>query len=187
MSASPLPWRLSDAHGLCVFDANDNIVADLQPNRDWNHTVAPEVLQANAAAIVAAANRPALFQSGDFTVVHDRPLTWKIECDAISQDEWAGLAAIAAEVIDLGSFSTVLGVPRGGLPWAEALRPYCTGAGDRILVAEDVWMTGVSINKFVQDQGYPEFAWAGLVAFARVPITQHNVTALFTMTNGPNQ
>ena len=35
-----------------------------------------------------------LFQNGDFTSHAGLPLTWKIECDAITESEWQCLAQI---------------------------------------------------------------------------------------------
>jgi hypothetical protein len=54
--ASPTPWRISDAHGLCLVDANDEMVADLTPQADWTTSPPPEVLRANAELILDRVN-----------------------------------------------------------------------------------------------------------------------------------
>jgi len=56
VSAGPRPWRVSDAHGLCVVDANENIVADLTPNKSWAEIPTYDQLRANAELIVSAVN-----------------------------------------------------------------------------------------------------------------------------------
>lgn len=56
---SPLPWRVSDGHGLCVVDRDGRIVCDLTPQADWADPPPRERLRANAERIVAAANSDA--------------------------------------------------------------------------------------------------------------------------------
>jgi orotate phosphoribosyltransferase len=91
-----------------------------------------------------------LFQLGDFTLASGAKSRWKIECDALAADDWAALAAMAAEV--LPPFCRVVGVPRGGLPFAAALSAYATGNGDHpLLVAEDVVTTGRSAQRLTQE------------------------------------
>ena len=82
---------------------------------------------------------------------------WKIECDALSFSDWEGLARMAVEL--LPNFGEVIGVPRGGLALAKAMRPWATD-GKR-LVVDDVFTTGGTIRKFMQRGDI------GLVAFAR--------------------
>lgn len=119
-----------------------------------------------------------LFQTGDFTLASGQQSRWKIECDALTTEDWQGLAAIAAEI--LPPFCSVHGVPRGGYPFAEALEPYITPNSSPVLIADDVWTTGGSWHKFVKSiyTGRPTI---GVVAFARKPIGASNITALFTM------
>jgi orotate phosphoribosyltransferase len=74
-----------------------------------------------------------LFQTGDFTLASGQKSTWKIECDALTPEDWAGLAAMAVQF--LPPFGAVLGVPRGGLPLARALEKYVT-SGSTLVVDE---------------------------------------------------
>lgn len=115
-----------------------------------------------------------LFQTGDFTLASGQKSTWKIECDALTPEDWAGLAAMAVQF--LPAFGAVLGVPRGGLPLARALERYATVG--KTLVVDDVWTTGGSMKRFIAERNLEEYF--GLVAFARNP-PQSWVTALFTM------
>lgn len=118
-------------------------------------------------------NRP-LFQTGDFTLASGVKSSWKIECDALTEADWAGLAAIA--VTFLPPFHAVEGVPTGGAPFATALAPYRTNHG-LLLIADDVWTTGGSMHRFAEQQRQ---AWFGVVAFAR-NVPDYYVKAIFTM------
>lgn len=115
-----------------------------------------------------------LFQTGDFILASGQKSRWKIEADALTSDDWAGLAAIAAEL--LPPFGAVLGVPRGGLPFARALERYVTSGPT--LVADDVFTTGGSMRRFIAERRLTNYA--GLVAFAR-STPEPWVTALFQM------
>lgn len=122
-----------------------------------------------------------LFRLGDFALASGSRSSWKIECDALTADDWRALAAMAVEV--LPPFARVVGVPRGGWPFMFALQPYamcecghraskhnaggvspdythcgavgCGCHGDhfrgRTLLAEDVATTGGSITRFRDD------------------------------------
>lgn len=102
-----------------------------------------------------------LFRQGDYTLRSGEMSHWKIECDALSADDWAGLAAMAVAL--LPPFGVVEGVPRGGVPFANALRAYskacsvsyqhpphdwCLGTPLPLLIAEDVCTTGGSMERF---------------------------------------
>jgi orotate phosphoribosyltransferase len=125
-----------------------------------------------------------LFQTGDFTLASGAKSRWKIECDALSADDWAGLAAIAVQ--HLPPFGAVMGVPRGGIPFADALRPYATSGPT--LIVDDVWTSGGSMRKFLAEQRFNPLHnmddVIGLVAFARNP-PEPWVTALFQMPSNP--
>lgn len=102
-----------------------------------------------------------LFQLGPFTLPSGKVSHFKIECDVLTADDWASLARLAVEV--LPPFGEVEGVPRGGLAFADALRPYATDGG--LLIADDVWVSGLSMER------HREWRDAiGVVAFARGPL-----------------
>lgn len=99
---------------------------------------------------------------------------WKIDCEALTVDDWRTLAAMAAEI--LPSFGYVEPVPNGGIPFADALRFYADpDESDTILIAEDVVTTGGSMEKIRNDREV-----IGVCVFARG--TPPNwVTPLFQM------
>lgn len=55
---SPLPWSISDSHGLCIVDANSRMVTDLTPSNSWLASSVPsrDTLRANAELIVQLVN-----------------------------------------------------------------------------------------------------------------------------------
>lgn len=125
-----------------------------------------------------------LFQSGEFTLRSGITSKFKIECDALTKDDWETLAIIAADLVPY-EFSAVFGVPRGGIPFADALRKHVTPDSPFVLIADDVFTTGGSIRRFVdlitEDRTLPKGAIVEtVVAFAR-EIVPTEVTALFQM------
>jgi orotate phosphoribosyltransferase len=125
-----------------------------------------------------------LFQVGDFTLASEQKSTWKIECDALTEDDWDALAVMLVERLPR-SFSGVTGVPRGGEPFARALKRFAIKDIDRgpentcLLVVDDVWTTGKSMRRFMDslDIFYTPMR---AVVFARNPVPP-DVIALFQM------
>ena len=116
----------------------------------------------------------ALFQRGDFTLHSGERSSFLINCTALTQDDLAALAALAAS--RLGPFGPVLGVPRGGLRFAAALRAHARADSTVTLLADDVYTTGASLAA-VRAQ-HP--AAIGVVLFARRPPPPW-ITPLFVM------
>ncbi len=90
-----------------------------------------------------------LFQLGDFTLNSGAKSKWKLELDALTDDDWAALAAMVAQMV--GPFSSVEGVPRGGLKLAKALETYIDRGLSFVpsghLIVDDVLTTGGSMNR----------------------------------------
>lgn len=63
-----------------------------------------------------------LFQTGRFLLASGAESSWKIECDALTVEDWKTLARLIAERVP--TFGEVSGVPRGGLTLASYLWPY---------------------------------------------------------------
>ena len=112
-----------------------------------------------------------LFQQGPFTLHSGERSSFKIECDSLCVDDWRTLANMIAERC---RFSKVRGIPRGGLLLAEALLPHVSDYGWS-LVVDDVWTTGRSMLAFMRP------GEVGYVVFARKPVSDPRVGALFTL------
>ena len=123
-------------------------------------------------------NKIDLFQSVDFISHSGLPLTWKIECDAISDDEWKTLAKIVKEY-EPKPWCEVLGIPRGGLKFAAALDEYSTRSSNHpLLIADDVYTTGKSFRDF--SNNFPDKELLKWCVFTRNAIKE-DVNALFTL------
>ena len=114
-----------------------------------------------------------LFKQGEFISHSGLMLADKIDCDALSNDDWNALADWFYVHIP-SSFSKVVGVPTGGLKLAKALEPYAKeGAG--VLICDDVLTTGKSMEEMRQK--YP--GAIGVVVFARTRNVPDWITARF--------
>jgi orotate phosphoribosyltransferase len=114
-----------------------------------------------------------LFQSGRFTLASGQESIFKIECDALDDDDWHTLATIIAAQLGY-RYGEVVGVPRGGLKLASALDRLEHFDAPGRLVVDDVYTTGGSLRKVMQagDRGF--------VVFAR-SAPPSNIGALFRM------
>ena len=120
-----------------------------------------------------------LFQWGLFTLNSGAKSAWKIECDALSIDDWAALAEMVRQMV--GPFSTVEGVPTGGLLLAQALKPYTSKLPDMPhLIVDDVLTTGGSMERLKTVSGGQFRNIMGAVIFARGPCP-HWIKPLFQM------
>lgn len=113
-----------------------------------------------------------LFEKTKFTLPSGLVTDFKVECDVLSEEDWAALACLAAKI--LPPFYQLEGVPRGGIAFADALKPYRSSEGV-LLIADDVWVSGLSMER--HRAGRPAI---GIVAFARGPVLPW-VTSLFQL------
>ena len=121
-----------------------------------------------------------LFQDGDFISHAGLPLKWKIECDAIKEEEWETLAKIIREY-EPRNWRFAIGIPRGEVSLGVALDKYSTkDPNDPVLIADDVYTTGKSFRDY--SDNFPNEEVLQWCVFARKP-TENNVKALFTMPN----
>lgn len=100
-----------------------------------------------------------LFKTEEFISHAGLRLDWKIECDALTDEDLATLAKVGAKMV--GEFGSVYGIPSGGLKFAKALHQYITPGGPRLIV-DDVLTTGKSMKEV-----HREYNDKGLVIFAR--------------------
>lgn len=102
-----------------------------------------------------------LFRWGTFKSAAGLDLDFKIECDALTEEDWDCIAR--ACLPSLPKFKAVVPVPRGGIPLARAFEPHITPDAQVTLIVDDVWTTGRSFMKIAETIDY----WAGCIAFAR--------------------
>jgi hypothetical protein len=85
-----------------------------------------------------------LFKTGAFVLHSGEQSQWKIDCDVLTDEDWATLAHLIADQI---IFSAVEGVPEGGLKLAAALHKLCYETGP-LLIVDDALTTGASMEKW---------------------------------------
>lgn len=85
-----------------------------------------------------------LFQQGEFTSHAGVALDWKVECDALTDED---IECIASYVASKHDFSRVVGVPTGGDRLAEALKKYRNVSSKNLLIVDDVLTTGKSVEE----------------------------------------
>ena len=114
-----------------------------------------------------------LFIREDFISHAGLPLTWKVECDALTDKDYEALAKIVSEKL---TFRDVKGIPRGGIAFEKALKPYCTNDdNDPLLIADDVYTTGTSMREVYEEGAI------GIVVFARNEITDDWIKAIWQL------
>ena len=105
-----------------------------------------------------------LFQDGNFTSAAGLNLPFKIECDALTENDIQTLAKLIASRV---KFSVVFGVPTGGSRLASALFQYSSwNNNDPVLIVDDVLTTGKSIEEFRHNITSVQHV-IGIVIFAR--------------------
>ena len=123
-----------------------------------------------------------LFTSINFKSHSGLNLSWKIECDVLSDPEWFTISKMIMELTP--PFQRAVGIPRGGVKLGDLLNEHATGnEKDPICIVDDVLTTGKSMEEFLsqysRNRDIP-FMAIGWVVFARVQ-TPDWVTALFQM------
>lgn len=111
------------------------------------------------------------FKTGEFRLHSGAVSNFKIECDALTDDDWRTLAMLLAE--RLPEFSHVEGVPQGGTKLAEHMQPYAIPGPVRQLIVDDVLTTGASMEEHrllrAEEWGIPRSDIFGACVFARGP------------------
>lgn len=118
-----------------------------------------------------------LFIRKDFISHAGIELDFKIECDSLTDEDLETLAFIASTKL---LFRGVIGIPRGGLRFAEALKKWeIPNPSLPLLIVDDVLTTGKSMNEY-KEKYSTEFIM-GLVIFSRMTNPPHWITPLFRM------
>lgn len=85
-----------------------------------------------------------LFGLTNFASHSGIPLKWKIDCDALTDEDIETLAFIISEQF---KFRSVYGVPTGGTRLAKALEKYCSKEALSSLLIDDVLTTGKTMEE----------------------------------------
>jgi orotate phosphoribosyltransferase len=130
-----------------------------------------------------------LFQTGEFTLHSGDTSTFKIDCDALTDEDLATVAQLLADRLRY-PFGHAEGIPRGGTRLAEAMQAHATLGGT--LLVDDVWTTGKTLyqayRKIQEKHGHQWFMAnsplvQAAVIFSRNP-TPRWCTPLFWMNPG---
>jgi orotate phosphoribosyltransferase len=108
----------------------------------------------------------ALFNFGDFLLHSGGRSNFKIDCDALTR---ADLHALASLVAGSYQWSSVHGIPRGGLRFAEALRTFTQPGVSSRLIVDDVFTTGASMESARRNHQRAAETVIGIVIFSRGP------------------
>lgn len=124
-----------------------------------------------------------LFQLGDFILASGETSNFKIECDALTPEDWECLGRLLYQKIiyEIGPFGWTIAIPKGGWPIAGELQKYITKDCPYTLFVDDVWTTGTSMNNYIN--GFNDVVKQHVkkaVVFARNPVPD-DVVALFKM------
>ena len=122
-----------------------------------------------------------LFQSVNFKSHSGLNLTWKIEMDALSEQDWFTIKKMIMEITP--PFREAVGIPLGGVKLGDLLNEHATGKeGDPICIVDDVLTTGGSMEYFLTQyqRNRRPFTAIGWVVFARTQCPPW-VKALFQM------
>jgi hypothetical protein len=92
----------------------------------------------------------------------------------MTPEDWACLAHIVTRTTN---FKEVIGVPSGGLAFAEALKPYCTPDAHYTLIVDDVLTTGGSMQEAARNVEGPV---GGIVVFSRTPLVPNWIFPIWT-------
>lgn len=91
-----------------------------------------------------------LLKWGEFTSHSGVTLPFKIDCDALSDEDIECIAAIISQAF---TFNKIIGIPTGGLRLAKALEKYRSvkdNIYDFLLIVDDVITTGSSMKEYIR-------------------------------------
>jgi len=108
-----------------------------------------------------------LFRLESFVSAAGLHLPWKIECDALTDNDWKCIAWYGETVCS--PYYKVMGVPSGGVKLSDAMSSRTEVSSNLVLIVDDVWTTGKSMNEF-REKNNIHSNWIGFVAFARSPV-----------------
>lgn len=119
-----------------------------------------------------------LFELKDFIMHSGEVGEWKIECDALTDEDWETVAYWISERFD---FNHVVGVPTGAELLQNKLLKKSNPRSKTILIVDDVLTTGGSMEDTKRTLNTPkDYEVKGVVLFARSECPDW-VTPIFKM------
>jgi len=109
-----------------------------------------------------------IFKQTDFTSHSGKILSWKIECDDLTKEDLDTLAFIVSRKF---IFNDVIGIPTGGMRFANALTQYIDKKATYPLIVDDVLTTGKSMiaeAKKLSHCSCETYTAIGVVIFSRI-------------------
>jgi orotate phosphoribosyltransferase len=121
-----------------------------------------------------------LFKDGKFTAHSGKELGFKIDCDALTDEDWATMASLAASRQEFGR---VVGIPSGGLKFAAALEKHVTPGHEVILIVDDVMTTGGSMDDMRKKvfEEVPSGIIEGIALFSRADVIPYWIRPIFQL------
>lgn len=96
-----------------------------------------------------------LFKSGEFTLHSGKVSNFLIDAEALTDEDLDALAKLViTQGFNTGKFKQIIGVPRGGLRFAEALKKQSPldAKSSTVLLVDDVYTTGESLKAACEEQ-----------------------------------
>lgn len=119
-----------------------------------------------------------LFYFGDFTLHSGEKSNFLIDVNALSDEELTAVAQYALGF--LSPYRWVVPILQGGLRFANALAPFADKNSQSVLIVDDVYTTGKSMEEALRIlDGYPHPVW-GVVLFSRAAATPNWIYSCFT-------
>lgn len=110
-----------------------------------------------------------LFTAGNFTLHSGEKSDFIIDCDYLTNEDLAALAAVTKKRCPW-LWGTTVGIPRGGLRFAEAMKKHNFPRHPGLLLVDDVFTTGASMEEHrnvMVNAGVEFDKIRGVVIFAR--------------------
>lgn len=119
-----------------------------------------------------------LFKYGNFTTHSGLNLDWKIDCDALTDDDIYCIAMASYSLLEQINYprTSFVGIPSGGVRLANKMQElFGKESNEPSTIVDDVLTTGNSMKEVMSRYEGSK----GLVIFARAP-TPINVVSLFS-------
>lgn len=108
-------------------------------------SISDSTIYSKVKKVLGGYTQPNLFRWGNFVSHSGETLTFKIDCDALTDDDITCIAKIIT--IKIPKFFKAIGIPAGGTRLANELNKYSDSASNVILIIDDVLTSGNSMEE----------------------------------------